>query len=276
MKNSSATFFVYFICIVCSSEQAQAKNVFVDFGLSRHSFNYAQWSVAGNRLNDENGQLNGGRVSVGYTPSSDSELQLTYERIDGTVEYDGLTQAGSALLTKAAENFKLFSLRFKRNLGITDFITNINWFASAAVNHRNWERHIQEKTADSGLRENYVWDEFDLSLEAHYPISDKNIVTSQVGSITGFNETLEVDLSTMGVDKPKLQLGSVSGQYLNLGYKRLVSTSSTLDIVATYQYWHFDRSDDHLVDAGLRRLGLSEPEGKTHQAGVKIQLRMVF
>jgi len=276
MKNSSLTFILYFVCIVCTAEQTQAKNVFVDFGLSRHSFNYAQWSVAGNRLNDKDGQLKGGRVSVGYGPSSNSEFQFTYERINGTVEYDGLAQEGSALLTKTAENFKLFSLRFKRNLGITDSITHINWFASAAVNHRNWDRHMQEKTADSSLRENYIWDEFDISLEAHYAISDKNIVTSQAGSITGFNETLEVDINVMGAGKPKLQLGSVTGQYINLGYKRLVSTSSILDIVATYQYWHFDRSDDHLVDAGLRKLGLSEPESKTHQAGVKIQFRMVF
>jgi len=276
MKTIPTAFLVYFVCSIFLSEQGQAAPLFLELGLSSEYFHYEEQNIKGQRLNREEGLLNGGFISFGYQPTLDTEWQLTHQRVYGEVKYSGQTQSGSSLNTKTEEKFDLFSIRFKRCLGNVYGISGFNWYISTALNHRHWERKIQPSSAALGLNENYSWNELDLSIEADYKISERGRMISRVGSVLGFNEKFEVDLTAIGASKPSFNFGQVKGQHFRLGYKYALETGSEISLLASYQYWHFDRSRTHLVNAGPRRIELTEPESDMHRAGLHVQFRSTF
>ena len=276
MKTIPIAFLVYFACSTFLSEQGQAAPLFLELGLSSEYFHYEEQNIEGLRLNREEGQLNGGFVSFGYQPTLGTEWLLTHQRVYGEVEYRGQTQSGASLNTQTKEKFDLFSIRFKRCLGNVYGISGFNWYVSTALNYRNWERKIQPSSGALGLNENYTWNEFDLSIEADFKVSEKGMMTTRIGSVLGFNEKIDVDLTAIGAGKPSFNLGEVKAQHFSLGYKYAPQEGYEVSLLASYEYWHFDRSRTHIVNAGPRSIKLTEPESDMQRAGVHVQLRSFF
>jgi len=276
MKTTPITLLLCLFCTLSFSGQSKAQKLYADLGLNSQYFNYEEQNNEGVMLNREEGYLNGGTIAIGYKPTMDTEWRLSHERLYGSVDYDGLTQNGSMLHTQTEEEISLFSIRFKQSLGEVYGIPGLNWFVSTALNHRHWDRDIQATSMSLGLSENYSWNEFDLSIEANYKLSSKNIMIAQIGFAIGFNEKIEVDLHKIGAGKPSFNLGDIKGKHVNFGYQRLLGDASSLSVSLTYQYWHFDRSGDHSITTGPRRITISEPESDTHQAGIYMQYRSAF
>jgi len=258
------------------SGSSQAASFFTELALSSEYFHYEEQNTQGHRLNREEGHINGASISFGYQPTGNTEFKLTHERVFGEVKYEGFTQSGSGLSTKTKEKFNLSSIRFKQYLGNINGLTGLNWYISTALNHRGWERKIQPSSAALGLNENYSWNELDLSIGGDYKISAKSMLTSKIGTVFGFNEKIDVDLSEIGAGKPSFQFGKVRGKNFNFGYKYLLNAISTISLLVSYQYWHFERSNVHSINLGPRKINLTEPESDMHRAGVSVQYRSSF
>jgi len=276
MKTIPNALLSYFVCIFLLIGKSQAGSFFTEFGLSSEYSHYEEQNTQGHRLNREEGGLNGGSFSFGYRPTLDTELQLSHERVVGEVEYDGFTQSGSNLSTQTKEEFNSFSIGFKRNLGDVYGLTGLRWYVSSALNHRDWDRKIQPSSAALGLNENYSWNELDLSIWLDYKISAKGKLSSRIGSVYGFNEKIEVDLTGIDAGKQSFHFGEVKGRYFNLGYNYSLNAASEVSLLVSYQYWHFDRSGVHTVDIGPQSINLTEPESDMHRAGVHVQFRSTF
>jgi hypothetical protein len=228
-------------------------------GISVSKFDFREFDGQGDRLLREDGLLAGiaGRWDGMFRQWS---FGVAGELSGGEVDYDGQTQAGVPLQTKADE------LVYEGRARIGWIVPLKSGFSSeffGVLGYRGWERDIQATPAAGGVFEIYRWLYGSAGFDGGYRSSPASIWHLHLEILRPLNPEIEVHLR--GFDDVTLDLGRETGWRVGLSNRRSLDPKKHLEFALEYTAWNLGRS----ASKPLTRNGLptgfvvSEPDSET-------------
>lgn len=230
----------------------------LSLGIQFEQFDYREKSE-GARLNDEEGPLQGGWLSLA-SRQGPVTLGLSAARMKGTVDYTGQTQSGRPLTTETEQGITRFGIS-ARAAGWQPWQNGLTVAPYLTAEYSGWNRSIQPTRISSGLIEKYRW--WQVATGANACLTYQGQWCLRAGLNHTFAGSMTVKLESIGAGEPELELGGEFGGEIALGW-----SNGVVSVQSYYQEWSFGASDPQRVSAGQAVLQIREPASKTRIAGL--------
>ncbi len=259
---------VYLSCLlfISLSNCAQAEN---NIGVSARLqyFNYEEFDINGTSLNQETGFIPGFGITL-----NEGSHTFAFEYLDGTVDYDGQTQAGSPHKTDTEQTIYKFSYR----LSIPATNVDEQAYYYLGIEYQNWERDILPNNNVNGLYEVYRWWTASIGVNsAIYSDANKHLYLD-IGLTHNFAGDIEIDLVDFGFGEPVLDLENKPGFQASLEYSEEYSENQIMTLGIKYTYSEFGRSDPVTLSDGFTTITIFEPDSKSNHVTLYLELSQTF
>lgn len=267
MLFSVKSVFLLLICIVFSA-WSHAEGVDFVLGAEIGSFDYKERDNNGKVLNKESGNMPG--IFLGAETASKEGLwgQAAASFHKATVDYEGMTQAGSPLATDTDESF--YSGRLRLFYALQG--SHLHYSPFIGLGYTVWDRSIQATERTLPLNEQYRWLEPEAGLQVR-PLAQKwNFLFARLSVYRIHSGQVIVDLDQLGFGEPELSLGRETGQKLTVGAGWEGWQQFRLRASLFLDYYGFGESDSVTIQSGSRIVRVTEPASKTYRRGIKLML----
>lgn len=231
-------------------------------------FDYREESDTGNTLNKESGDVPG--VYLAWQNQFDwLWLELEGHYAKGSVAYQGGTQSGRPLSTETEQRLIQYRLR----AGASFPLNNLDVTPYGMLAHQRWDRFIKPTASTLGLKEDYRWWEAGAGVRACGTAWQERVGTlclSAEGFRT-FNGDVEVNLESVQLGRPQLELGEGSGYRLELDWSP--APAPTINLGLFYEQWHHGESNTVGVQRGGTIFLISEPQSDAERLGLRVALK---
>ncbi len=233
-------------------------------------FNYREFDLDDRELNHEFGPLAGVRASL----NADGErlfARIDASAHDGTVTYDGETQAGRPVISETQTLLRTVSA--EPGYWINPEVRQWGLFLRLA--HHRWERDIQPTGNVQGIFEVYRWKEIGAGVRHVWRRPQDQRWGHQI-SAAGFgvlNGDVLVELSALqgsNLRDTRLRLGDNAGARLRYTATRELDNGLALRIEPSAAVWGFGRSNTELAGGDL---AVTEPRSQSWRLGLSLGLR---
>lgn len=263
---------IFYVCLAQlgaahGSEYSQTIHV----GLDLHAFHYKEYDARGHVLDREDGVLPG--LKVGFEARSGLYgIAIFAAAWNGTVEYDGQTQAGSPLTATSDATITDYRLAFSRGISSGANQAAVPARLIAEIGTRRWDRKIRSTARTNSLYEVYRWPYYRLGGEISLSETDKLSVGAKALAGRTFSSSLEVHIK--GYDTTTLDLKPGNSFHLSIPVSYRWRPKRSLLVEPYFDYWHFDESSLQPLSRNGVSVGLvQEPENETSSFGITLSTR---
>lgn len=228
-------------------------------------YDHREASENGQALNRETGYLQGLNLSAGYRLGSQWEWRVSGRWLTGSVDYDGETQAGSALATET--HYDKARLGLELGFRANDLPLHLT---GGLYNYRR-QRDIRGSAQSHPLREEDTG--WELQLSATHPLLTDRLWLS-AGLLHRFERQLTSDLTHLGYGQPQLDLPEGWGGHAGMQWRMpdFGPMQSTLSL--EYRYLKTPRSESvRTRNSSGTVLVLTQPETRLQQWHLGFNLR---
>lgn len=252
------------LLLFCCFSTAQAHELSLLIGNER--WLYREYSEFNSELNREQGWLSGFEAALLLDLGQQHKIHLLYAFQDDSLDYEGATQVGDPLTTTTDE------------ITYTNIATWRYYFDNVYLGlggyYQGWDRKIRAAGDVKHLYEFYRW--FGPVLELGWFKQYQQVKLELEGTVASLNGDLVVDLTHVGLNKPKLYLrnGYEVGAVLTLSFQ--LSEQWALELKHNQGYRYFPKTDFVTDRRGSKQLTISEPESKNYFQGYWLGLSYQF
>ncbi len=258
----------WLVILTCYSANLYAETTFVISPSLLH-FDYTEFSTTNHELDRETGWLPGLEASLNQTITPDWLLSINTSYFQGTVDYNGETQAGVPHTTDTDTN--LFRLGAQVNRLI---YKNISLFVGAQAHQ--WKRDIKDNNNISGIYEVYKWREYSVGLNSDFSFTQKDIINLQASFLLIRDATILVDLSRVNLGTTTLDLGDGTGARLNLSWVHQYKNNISYGLGLFFEAWQFGRSNTKQTQNSSAIIFVTEPRSETRNIGLQFNIEYLF
>ncbi len=252
------------LLLFCCYFNAQAHELSLLIGEER--WLYREYNSENKELDREQGWLSALETALLLDITQRHKIHLLYAFQDDPLEYVGATQIGVYHRTITDE-------RTHKNSATWRY-----YFESAYLGfggqYQSWDRKIHATEDVLHLDEYYRW--FGPVLELGWLKQYQRFKFELAGSAASLNGDLVVDLTHIGLNKPKLYLrnGYEVAASLQLSYQ--LSERWALKLKHNQGYRYFPQTDSVTDRRGAKQLTINEPESKNYFQGYWVGLNYQF
>ena len=233
---------------------------------SLHSYlkyiDYQEFDLDGSSLNHETGFIPGIELNLKHT-----EHRLWASYADGGVNYDGQLQSGTPHTTDT--DYNLLSTGYEYMLSLERY-RNIHLLAGLS-GHR-WQRHILPANGIQGVNAVYQWQQLHAGIR-YQPVALTNLpVELNFSLIKAINGTVNINLNTIGLGSPQLDLGDKVGFQAGIKYFRELSNKLSMNFLVESSRWEFGRSKSRSFSNGINSYTIAEPRSVSWHTSLGIEL----
>lgn len=261
--------FILFVGILAFYSSIVSAKTALTLAPSLIYFDYAEFNTIDQQLNNETGWLPGVSASVEHFIDSNWSLGIFTAYHDGTVDYDGQTQSGTAHKTETGTRFIRVGLRVDR------VITPALGLFISGQSHE-WQRNIYDNNNVSGISETYEWMEYAAGIAYYKRLDSRNSIKTEASLILVRNADIYVDLSRADYGTTDLDIGDGTGGRLNIEWNRQHDESTLYGIGLFFEGWDFGRSNTRPTSGGSSSATVTEPRSETRNIGLKFNIEYMF
>jgi hypothetical protein len=239
-------------------------------GPTTERFVHREFTDTGRQLLRESGTLPGWRIE-GRGRHERWELSLQASHADGSLDYDGRTQAGAPLATTTDVRISEAGLRLLRSIDARQQIA-----LGAGIAHRRWDRSIQPAGRIAGLDERYTT--WLLSFESRFSLVRSAAASLDLEFSLRQTRRPEVSVDFGGLyDNQSIALGRQTGMRLAAPASLALGRGSRLRLEPWVEYWGFDRSASQPLLRDGRRVGsVFQPTSDGRSLGAALMWELSF
>lgn len=240
-----------------------------ELGASSQYFYYEETLPDGTIFNTEKGWLPGLYLSASARLPAGLQLNASISRAKGSVDYEGATQTGRALITNTTETLTRVNVELASPLpafspGSLSLI--------AGVSHTRWNRKIQPTPSTSHLYEHYRWYEFAGGLRH----------CTTLATLPGIKQvclTAKLTRSEYGTMTVKLEQFNLGSPELDLGGEWGGEASMKLELEGPFtvrlytKTWNHGASKPVFIKQPNQVTRLTEPASQSWLTGFEVGLR---
>jgi len=246
------------ILLVClMSSQVTADPQAFTVGGDMRYFDYEEFGLNGQSLNRETGFIPGLKIA-GSTAWLGIDHTLEFGVWNGTVDYDGRTQAGQPHATQTDET--VYRLLYRADWQPGEAEESL--YAKACW--QSWDRDIQPANGVSGLFERYRWWSIEAGMRVVPWHQLNRSLAFELGVLQTSHGVISIDLTENGFGRPSLNLADGLGAAVSVEYTIEISDVNRLHIDLHYASWKFGRSNTQAVTNGVSTLIITEPDSASN------------
>ncbi|NOX76965.1 MAG: hypothetical protein GXP17_10215, partial [Gammaproteobacteria bacterium] len=255
-----------------TSVYSTSSDAYLNFGIGLQNFGYKEFDTQNVLLDREDGLLPGLVMEFGKNWQSVS-LALRFERFDGPVNYDGQTQAGTALVTKTDERITTVEtqLRFKLKQFPQHDVMLI-----AGLGYREWRRNIRATNTTSRLFEVYRWNYLSLGGAATLWRRGQWSGGIDVRWLRPVRPNISVNV--IGFDEINLDLKPRNSARVSFPFHMGTMAGQSWMLTPYWESWYFERSEEkRLTMEGMpSAFVVSEPRSETNILGITLSVQLAL